>query len=36
VLSKEGQQIVEKDHFGPLPAKQVEEQLKLIEDEVGK
>jgi phosphate transport system substrate-binding protein len=36
VLSKEGQQIVEKDHFGPLPAKQVEDQLKLLEDGAGK
>jgi len=31
VLSKEGQEIVVKDGFGPLPAKIVEEQLKLLE-----
>lgn len=30
VLSKEGQEIVVKDGFGALPAKQVEEQLKLL------
>jgi phosphate transport system substrate-binding protein len=32
VLAKEGQEIVVKDGFGALPAKQVEEQLKLLEE----
>jgi phosphate transport system substrate-binding protein len=31
VLSKEGQEIVVKDGFGPLPAKMIEKQLKAIE-----
>jgi phosphate transport system substrate-binding protein len=31
VLSKEGQEIVVKDGFGPLPAKMIEKQLKSIE-----
>jgi phosphate transport system substrate-binding protein len=32
VLSKEGQEIVDKDGFGPLPPKQIEAQLKLINE----
>jgi phosphate transport system substrate-binding protein len=31
VLSKEGQEIVVKDGFGPLPVKLLDEQLKLLE-----
>jgi phosphate transport system substrate-binding protein len=31
VLSKEGQEIVVKDGFGPLPVKLIEEQLKVLE-----
>jgi phosphate transport system substrate-binding protein len=31
VLSKEGQEIVAKDGFGPLPVKIIDEQLKLVE-----
>jgi phosphate transport system substrate-binding protein len=31
VLSKEGQEIVAKDGFGPLPVKLIEEQLKVVE-----
>jgi phosphate transport system substrate-binding protein len=30
VLSKEGQEIVVKDGFGALPAKQIEAQLKVV------